>query len=891
MKKLYTVLALLLLSYLSFGQSSGPAPRIPGGNLDKWYPFCTASDVLDRTMTGFDLISTAVSATTDRFGQNNKAYSFNGATSEMHYSTYFPIPLFGVSEFTYSCYIYPVVAQDAIILYNGNPTVDGLGFVMNNGVLGGGPGNQVALLFGASAEVLATPVTLNAWHHLLVTRNGNSYIFYVDGVSVGFYIPPTPPGYTNPTTVFQLGLNYTAGNKPFNGKIDDVAIYSRQLSAVEVVKLKDFNPDIIFTLGPDTSIVSDTLLLATPTRVDTVKYPNRIYTTSSNPDTFNYSWNTSSLATTNKVGFIPATPQAPITRSLTISRYLSCPTTDAIIVSHIVPVINLGNDTTFCVGDTLRVGPASSPYCTYHWNTGATTARIPITGSGSYALVMDSMVISGLDTSYAHATDTINVTVTPAIHVTLPADDTLCQGGTYPLFSSDSYIAPTYVWSDPLVTGPVLTVTTTGCYWLEVHDQGCIRRDTSCITILYDTVTLYSVDTQICVGATIVANASSNPSISYQWRPTSGIPVSTVSTPTITPDTSAWYVLTASIYTCHVSDSFYIDVQPYPLVKMGGNRSVCQYDSIRITPSVTPTWYTHYSYDWTPGTFLDDSTSSYAVFNAGDTTKIVLTVSTPAGCSNSDSIIVNTYHGDFASMSTDTSLCPGDTVVLMPTSTEPGITTYVWHPSMYVNDTNATNPVIKPESSMYYHGIATSQYGCHDTLFYRLTVFPNAVITMDDSAVLFPGETYQFSPITNGTHFSWTPDVGLSDTSISNPVANPPVNTKYILTVRTEDGCKAIDSTSIRVMDHSIIQVPNGFVPGGVSGPLKVILRGLARLRYFRIYDRWGNIVFDAKNIEDGWDGTFNGKPQPAGVYIFEAEAATSTGQILRKQGNVTLLR
>lgn len=112
-----------------------------------------------------------------------------------------------------------------------------------------------------------------------------------------------------------------------------------------------------------------------------------------------------------------------------------------------------------------------------------------------------------------------------------------------------------------------------------------------------------------------------------------------------------------------------------------------------------------------------------------------------------------------------------------------------------------------------------------------------------------------------------------------------------MLTGTTEDGCTTKDSVRIRVVSSSVITVPNAFAPGSVNGSIKVILRGIARLRYFRIYNRWGGLVFEGKNISDGWDGTIGGVAQPAGVYVYEAEAVTSEGQIIQKQGNITLLK
>ena len=147
MKKYLFALLIMLAGNVSLAQ---PTPLLPSTNLDQWWPFCSATDLLDRTMTGFDLLSSAVTGATDRFGQPNKAYLFNGVNSELHYSTTLSLPIFGIADFTYSAHIFPTAAQHSIIVYNGNPALDGLGIIMGDGA--GGAGNRIGLRFGGLSE-------------------------------------------------------------------------------------------------------------------------------------------------------------------------------------------------------------------------------------------------------------------------------------------------------------------------------------------------------------------------------------------------------------------------------------------------------------------------------------------------------------------------------------------------------------------------------------------------------------------------------------------------------------------------------------------------------------------------------------------------------------------
>jgi gliding motility-associated-like protein len=57
------------------------------------------------------------------------------------------------------------------------------------------------------------------------------------------------------------------------------------------------------------------------------------------------------------------------------------------------------------------------------------------------------------------------------------------------------------------------------------------------------------------------------------------------------------------------------------------------------------------------------------------------------------------------------------------------------------------------------------------------------------------------------------------------------------------------------------------------------------------IFDKWGNLVFETLDIEQGWDGTFNGKPVNTGVYVYRMDATLKNGETLMESGNITLFR
>ena len=88
--------------------------------------------------------------------------------------------------------------------------------------------------------------------------------------------------------------------------------------------------------------------------------------------------------------------------------------------------------------------------------------------------------------------------------------------------------------------------------------------------------------------------------------------------------------------------------------------------------------------------------------------------------------------------------------------------------------------------------------------------------------------------------------------------------------------------------------MPSGFTPNndGLNDLLKAIPVGIKEFRYFRIYNRWGQKIFETTNLTgSGWDGKFNDVPQPEGVYVYMIDATFKDGQKEHRQGNVTLLR
>jgi gliding motility-associated-like protein len=576
---------------------------------------------------------------------------------------------------------------------------------------------------------------------------------------------------------------------------------------------------------------------------------------------------------------------------------------------HTVPNnFNLVNkDTVICLGAQVQVViTGGSPEFTWLWAPPAGVSNVNIENPIITPTISATYTVTA---SYAHCpnmVDSFHIEVDyPAPAVTFT--DTICLGGYDSVnvtVSGGGYYhyqwTPASYVSNDTIPNPIITPTVTGnLSWtitIQPHAAACAIIDVLNLLVIPNSFTVTPTNTSICRGASVQILGTPYPLFSYQWSPTEGIATPFIINPLINPDTSTTYIVTATYAKCpDMHDTVFIDVQPNPTAYIGGNRFVCANDTLHLNASVVPMWYEHYAYTWSPGLHLDNDTAITVVFsndtNATVVTSstIVFTVTTTAGCFAIDSATITVYPVNFAAITpSQKDFCPHDTAVLSPS----GGVGYRWSPSLYLSDSLSGLPVIKPITSQTYTIIGTSQYGCQDTINFTAIVHPAAVLFIPDSVTIYPGETYQIAPQTNCASFAWSPPGGLNDAYISNPIASPVISTKYVVNATTEWGCKTKDSIEIYVDDGSLLTLPNAFAPGnGPNSEFKIIKRGLASLNYFRIFNRWGNLVFETTDIDKGWNGEYNGSPQPMGVFVYQVQAVTSDGKIFEKHGNVTLIR
>lgn len=141
--------------------------------------------------------------------------------------------------------------------------------------------------------------------------------------------------------------------------------------------------------------------------------------------------------------------------------------------------------------------------------------------------------------------------------------------------------------------------------------------------------------------------------------------------------------------------------------------------------------------------------------------------------------------------------------------------------------------------------------------------------------------------------FTWSPVTGLNNPFISNPIAVLRNDITYMVSVIDNNGCIAADNIFVKVYGNPEVYVPNSFTPNGdgKNDILKPLGFGLKKIEFFRIYNRYGQLVFETNSLSVGWDGTFKGKPQPAGVYTYMVKVINYRDWPVEQKGTSIIIR
>ena len=179
-------------------------------------------------------------------------------------------------------------------------------------------------------------------------------------------------------------------------------------------------------------------------------------------------------------------------------------------------------------------------------------------------------------------------------------------------------------------------------------------------------------------------------------------------------------------------------------------------------------------------------------------------------------------------------------------------------------------------------------------------MFPPLIVNAgpDTSVVVDqPLQLFATASDTSDIAYLWIPAYGLNSTTINNPISTlgPLLDSiTYQVIATSSFGCTGSASKKITIYKTAPdIFVPSAFTPNndGRNDILKAIPVGIAKFNYLKIFNRWGQLLFNTIDANRGWDGTANGVQQPSGTYVFIAEGIDFLGKSVFRKGTIVLIR
>ncbi|MDG1147002.1 MAG: gliding motility-associated C-terminal domain-containing protein [Crocinitomicaceae bacterium] len=415
----------------------------------------------------------------------------------------------------------------------------------------------------------------------------------------------------------------------------------------------------------------------------------------------------------------------------------------------------------------------------------------------------------------------------------------------------------------------------------------------------------FTVDDNLgCIDFTVMFDNFSTGSDAYLWDFGNGDTTSIVFEPVVTFDSVGVYdvflYVTDSI--CLITDTAQITITALDSLSLSTtvDQELCNPTPINLIAYTNGTatnyiWSSDINFSDTLNADLSDSVYVVTPVEAGT---YYVQVSN-AACSMIDSVAVE-FIGSNLFLDGNTSVCLGDTVTITATNSNPDLMfTYSWSSDSILITPSTVNTIdAVPSVSQYLYVSALSSTGClvEDSIFVNVGYLSDTSVVASASSYTVPeGEEVTLYGQPDGMSYTWSSTTLIGDPNAQNPTVE--VSTSTLFTLSVTDGiCVRSDTVLVKVYgficDDPFVYIPNAFSPNGDNENDVLYVRGAAvKKMVFRIYNRWGELVFESFNRLNGWDGQFRGKQLDPDVYDYYLKVTCVDDIENIIKGNVTLLR
>ena len=375
----------------------------------------------------------------------------------------------------------------------------------------------------------------------------------------------------------------------------------------------------------------------------------------------------------------------------------------------------------------------------------------------------------------------------------------------------------------------------------------------------------------------------------FQWTPTTRMLNPNTDSPLVFPLKTTQYRVTLTDNGCTNTDSVLVRVLDFIKVYAGKDTTICAGDPVQLNIQTEAL-----NFLWKSSSGEIVSPVKNPIVQPQKTTQYFITANL-GKCEDKDTVQVKIVPYPIANAGRDTIVCFGEKIQLKGKVTG---SKYLWSPSGTLSNPAILQPFAVTYTSTYYVLSVSDTLGCKKTVRDTVLVtvaLPVKAFAGNDTAILV-NQPLQLSA-TGGTLYSWSPEFGLSNPAIANPIAliqDPIDSIRYRVKVSVPGGCSASDDILVKIFNTGPdIFIPSAFTPNqdGLNDILKPFPVGIQQFLYFTVYNRWGQVMYTSKEINKGWDGKFRGLPQPSGTYVFSAEGIDYLGKRILKKGTTVLIR
>lgn len=533
-----------------------------------------------------------------------------------------------------------------------------------------------------------------------------------------------------------------------------------------------------------------------------------------------YLWTPGETLSDSTVLTPDASPTVTTLYTLTITNSLGCSASDTVSVAILNSSMNAGADTSICPGTSVSLGASGGTNYSWLPVIGLSDPAIANPVASPAATTTYTVTITDSGTGCSD-TDSLTITVYPAVIAEAGTDTSICIGNNTTLGASGgiNYAwTPTSGLSDSTSFNPVASPTTTTTYSVIVTDaSGCVSSDSITVTVNSLPLVDAGSDFSICTGASAPLNATG--ADTYTWSPGTMLNDSTISNPIATPTVPTTYIVIGTDTNgCVASDSIIISINNLA-ISVGPDATICSGDSATLTVSGGVT------YIWSPSSTLNNDTISNPVATPIGTTTYTVIGTAATGCADTAFVTVNVNPLPVVNAGSSLSICTGSTANLSVT----GANTYIWSPAGSLNNANIPNPIASPTSTTTYTVVGTDLNGCTNSDTATVIVYPIPVANAGTNTSICAGDSTTLGASGGGT-YSWSPSIGLSSTTIANPVAIPGSTTTYTVTVTGGGFCSSSAQVTITV---NPVPVANAGVDVSICNGGSTVLNASGADTYF----------------------------------------------------------